>query len=129
MDIHEAGIEGRMFDFLQSLLKPRSFKLKVDGNLSDTKVQTERIPQGSVVSPTFFILKINKIVAQLPNDNRFQVSPYMDGLQISYRYPNWKVVERKPQDSINIVEQFAQKNDFKFFTIKTILPNCQYRLQ
>ena len=95
MDIHEAGIEGRMFKFIENFLKPRSFKVKVNEILSDTKVQTEGIPQGSVVSPTFFILKINKIVAKLPNDNRFQISLYMDDLQISYRHPDWKVVQIK----------------------------------
>ena len=54
MDIHEAGIEGRLFKFIQNFLKPRSFKVKVNEILYDTKVQTEGIPQGSVVSPTFF---------------------------------------------------------------------------
>ena len=83
MDIHEAGLEGRMFKLIQNFLKPRSFKVKVNKFLSDTKVQTQRIPQGSVVSPTFFILKINKNVAEMPNDNRFQISLYMDDL----RYP------------------------------------------
>ena len=43
-------------------------------NLSDTKVQTEGTPQGSVVSPIFFILKMNKIIAKLPNDNIYQMS-------------------------------------------------------
>ena len=71
-DIHESGIEGRMFNFIQNVLKPRSFKVEVNEVLSDTKVQTEGKFQGSVVSPTFFILKINKIVAKLPNDNIFQ---------------------------------------------------------
>ena len=88
MDIHEAGIEGRTFKFIQNFLKPRSFKVKVNEILSDTKVQTEGIPQESVVSPTSFILKINKIVAKLPNDNKFHMSLYMDDLQISYRHPD-----------------------------------------
>ena len=63
MDIHEAGIEGRMFKSIQNFLEPRSFKVKVNEILSITKVQTGGIPQGSVVSPTFSILKINKILA------------------------------------------------------------------
>ena len=62
MDINEAEIEGRMFSFVQ---------VKVNETLCDTKIQTEGIHQGSVVSPTFFLLKINKIVAELLNDNRF----------------------------------------------------------
>ena len=70
-DIHETGIEGRMFKFFKNFLKPRSFKVKFNEILYDTKVQTEGIPQGSVVSTTFFILKINKNVAELPNGNKF----------------------------------------------------------
>ena len=60
MVIHEAGIEGRMFKFTQNFLKPRSFKVKVNEILFDTKFQTEDIPQGNVVSPTFSILKKNR---------------------------------------------------------------------
>ena len=57
MDIDEAEIEGRIFKFIRNFLKPRSIKVKFNELLSDTKVQTEGIPQGSVVSPTVFILK------------------------------------------------------------------------
>ena len=96
-------------NFHTKLVKPRFFKVKVNEILSDAKVQTKGISQGSVVSPTFFILGMNKIVAQLPDDSRFQISLYMDDLQMSYRHPNWKVVESKLQDSIDIVEKFAQK--------------------
>ena len=44
MDIHEAGIEERMFKLIQNLLKPRSFKVKVNKVLSVSKVQTEGTP-------------------------------------------------------------------------------------
>ena len=121
MDIHEAGIEGRMFKFIENFLKPRSFKVKVNEILSDTKVQTEGIPQGSVVSPTFFILKINKIVAKLPDDNRLQISHFMDDLQIFHRKQKLKFDERKLQDTINSVEKFAEMNGFKFSTSKASL--------
>ena len=62
-DSNEAGIKGRMFNFIQNFLIPRSFKVKVNEILSDTEVQKEVIPRGSVVSPTFLILKTKKIVA------------------------------------------------------------------
>ena len=119
MDIHETGIEGRTFIFIQNFLKLRSFKVKVNEILSDTKVQTWGISQGSIVSPLFFMLEINKFVAELPIYIRFQIPLYMDDLQISYRHPNWKVVERKLQSSINVVEKFAWKNCFKFSVSKT----------
>ena len=83
MDINEAGIEGRMFKFIQKIFKPRFLKVKINDILSNTKVQTEGIPQGSLVSATLFILKIHKILAKLPNDNRYLISLYIDDLQIS----------------------------------------------
>ena len=57
MDLHETGIKGRIFKFIENFLRPRSFKVKVNENLSDTKVKTEGIPQGSIVSPIFFVQK------------------------------------------------------------------------
>ena len=62
-DINEARIDGRMFNFIQKAFKPRSFKVKVNEILTETKVQTEGIPQGNVVSPTLFILKLNITVS------------------------------------------------------------------
>ena len=44
------------------------------------------------------------VVAQFPNDNRLQISFHMDDLHISCRHPDWKVVKRKLQDSINTVD-------------------------
>ena len=119
MDTNEAWIGGRVFYFMQNFLKPRLFKVKDNENLADTKVQTEGIPQGSVASRTFSYKKKNKVVSHMPKDNIYQISLYMKDLQISYRYPNWRVVERKLQDSINIFEKFAQKNGSKFSTRKT----------
>ena len=91
-DIH--GEEGIMFKFIENFLKPRSFKVNVNEILSDTKVQTKGKPHGSVLSPTFSILKINKILVKLPNDNRLQISLHMDDLQLSYRYRNSKMVRK-----------------------------------
>ena len=44
MDVHETGIEGTMFKFIENFLKPRSFEVKVNEILFSTKVQTEGIP-------------------------------------------------------------------------------------
>ena len=83
MDIQEAGIEERVFNFIKkNFVEPSSFKVKVNEIPSDAKAKTEGIPQGRAVSLKIFMLKINKIVAQFPNDNRFQISLYMFDLQI-----------------------------------------------
>ena len=74
MDLNETGTEGKMFFSIQNRLKFRSFKVKVNKILSGTKIQTEGTPLGSVLSPAFRILKINKLVAQLPYDIRYIIS-------------------------------------------------------
>ena len=43
----------------------------------------------------------------------------MGDIQTCYPRPVWKIVERRLQDSIDVVEKFVQKNGFKFFTSKT----------
>ena len=108
-----------MFSFTQKILKTIFFKVKVNEILSDTKVKKEGTPQGAVISPRFFILKINKVIAQLPNYYKFQTSLYIDDLQITYRHPNCNIIERKLQDCINVVGKFAQKNGIKLSTSKT----------
>ena len=59
MDPNEAIIEGTMFVFIQNFFKFRTFKFKFNEIISDTKILKEGLLQGSVVSLTFFILKIS----------------------------------------------------------------------
>ena len=80
MDLSKPGLEVKILNFIQNFLKLKSFEVKFNENLSDTKILTEDMPQRSVVNPIYFLLKINKIVVQVPNDDRFQISLYMDGL-------------------------------------------------
>ena len=47
------------------------------------------------------------------------MSLYMDLFQITCCQSDKRTVEIKLQDSKNIVEKFAQKNDVKFSTTKT----------
>ena len=73
MNLNEAELEGRIFGFIENIIKLRPFKVKINEFISDTKTQTGGIPQRSVVRAKFSILEINKIVTQLPIDNRFQI--------------------------------------------------------
>ena len=55
MDINEAGTEGKIFTSLETFLKPKYFKMKLNDILFDTKFQTEGTPRGSVSRHIFFI--------------------------------------------------------------------------
>ena len=121
MDLNGTRIEGRRLNFIQDFHKPRSFKHKANKILFDTKIQTEGIPQGSAVSSKFFILKFNKIAAQLPNDNTFQTSLNMDDIQISYRHPDWRIADRRLQNSIEIVEKIPPEELLQVLRKKTCM--------
>ena len=61
-DLHDCGIGGRLAAFVENFLSDIFFRVKVNDTFSGVKVQENGIPQGSVVSPTLFTLKINEII-------------------------------------------------------------------
>ena len=60
--------------------------------MSEIKTQKEGIPQGIVISPTFFIIHVDKILNNILKNNRYQASLFMDDLQISYRHPDMQEI-------------------------------------
>ena len=64
-DLHEMGLRGNLPIFIQNFLKDRSFQVKVGSYLSDPFEQEEGVPQGSILSPILFEIKINSIVNTL----------------------------------------------------------------
>ncbi|GBM23621.1 putative RNA-directed DNA polymerase from transposon X-element [Araneus ventricosus] len=69
-DSHDLGLRGNLPTFIKNFLKLRKFRVKVESEFSDFFIQEEGVPQGSVLSVTLFILKINNILKQLPTSVR-----------------------------------------------------------
>ena len=61
-DLHDAGLRGRMPDFISNFLADGSFHVRVGLCFSDAYKQEMGVPQGSILSVTLFILKINAII-------------------------------------------------------------------
>jgi len=120
-NIHRIGIRGRMAAYIKNFLSERKFQVKINNTLSAIKTQKEGIPQGSVISPTFFIIHIDKILNNILKNNRYQASLFMDDLQISYRHPNIQEIEINLQQSINKFVKFSNENGFKFSITKSTL--------
>ena len=57
-----AGLRGRMPDFIAKFLNNRKFRVRVGSHLSDKFDQEMGALQGSILSVTLFVLKINSIV-------------------------------------------------------------------
>ena len=55
------GINGNMYNFCLDFLKGRTFQVRVGNSLSTKGNPTNGVPQGSVLSPTLFLLSINEI--------------------------------------------------------------------
>ena len=57
-DLHDIGLRGRLPNFISNFLSDRSFNVRIGSTLSDTFEQEQGVPQGSVLSPTLFNIKI-----------------------------------------------------------------------
>ena len=65
-DLHRVNLRGRLPEFIANFLSDRQFKVRIGSCLSDPFSQEMGVPQGSILSVTLFILKINSIVQGLP---------------------------------------------------------------
>ena len=64
--LHEAGIRGPLFWFIENFLKNRTFRTKIGDALSGEFQQEQGVPQGSVLSFTLALIAINGILSELP---------------------------------------------------------------
>ena len=116
-DLHDLGLRGRLPVFIRSFLEDRTMQVRVGSTLSDFYDQEQRVPQGSILSTTLFNIKINNIVKCL--DSKTDGSLYVDDFGICYRSKNMRTIERKLQQCINRIEDWATSNGFKFSKSKT----------
>ena len=71
-------------------MSDRSFNVRIGSTLSDTFEQEQGVPQGSILSPTLFNIKINNIV-KCVNDT--DSSLYVDDFGIFYKLKNMENIE------------------------------------
>ena len=119
-DLHELGLRGNLPEFIRNFLKNRSFQVKIGSTFSDIHMQEEGVPQGSILSPLLFEIKINSITKAL-QDN-MNCSLYVDDFLICYKSKG-KIdcIERQLQLQLQKLESWANGHGFKFSTTKT---NC-----
>lgn len=124
-DLHDFGLKGHLPNFIANFLSNRNFKVRIGSTLSDTYKQEQGVPQGSILSPTLFNIKINSIVKCL---NETDCSLYVDDFVMFYKSKNMETIEQKLQQCLNKLEDWANENGFKFSKIKTQCVHfCQLR--
>jgi len=118
-DLHSLGMRGNLPLFVKAFLNNRSFQVKVGSTLSDPLGQEEGVPQGSILSPILFEIKINSIVNELRQN--VDCSLYVDDFLVCYRSKSKiDVIERQLQLQLNKLKEWADLNGFSFSPTKTV---------
>ena len=117
-DLHNMGLRGNLPDFINNFLQNRQFQIKIGSTLSNWHLQEEGVPQGSILSPILFEIKINSIIKTLNPDTNSSL--YVDDFLIAYTSKsNMNCTERHLQQQLNSIENWANHNGYKFSTSKT----------
>ena len=118
-DLHKMGLRGNLPEFISNFLDHRSFQVKVGSELSDHFPQEEGVPQGSILSPILFEIKINSIIDNISKNT--DKSLYVDDFMMAFASKN-KIdhSERHLQLQLKKLETWADENGFKFSPTKTL---------
>ena len=89
--------------------------------MSELHEQEMGVPQGSILSPALFSIKINHIVKSVLKGT--DSSLFVDDFALYIRGRSVQRVERAMQLCVNSVQNWISKNGFKFSNSKTV---CMY---
>ena len=117
-DLWNLGFRGHLPRFIQSFLSERSFRVRVGSTLSELHEQEMGVPQGSILSPVLFSIKINNIVKAVLKGT--DCSLFVDDFALCVSGKTLNRVERAMQLCVNSVQKWVSENGFRFSTSKTV---------
>jgi len=118
-DLHSMGFRGHLPEFVRNFLSHRQFSTRVGSSFSEPHEQEEGVPQGSILSPILFEIKINSITNTLLASS--DCSLYVDDFVVCYKSKaKMETVERQLQIQLKRLEEWADLNGFKFSPGKTV---------
>ena len=124
-DLFDMDFRGRLPIFIEGFLANRMFKVKVGSTLSDNFEQEMGVPQGSILSPALFSIKINNIVKSVLKG--VNASLFVDDFALCIRGKRVSQIQRTLQLCVNKVQKWVSDNGFKFSTTKTVCVHFKKR--
>ena len=115
--LFNAGIRGRMLNWIRAFLQNRTIQVRVGGAYSETVGIDNGTPQGSVISPVLFNLMINDMFEEVGAG--FGLSLFADDGAIWKRGRNIKFSTGKIQGALDKVVAWAEKWGFKISVEKS----------
>ena len=82
LEIKKMGITGQMYNYIRCFLEDRTFQVRVEDQLSDSHIQENGTPQGSVISPTLFNILMNALPDIKINNPHVEIGTYADDIAI-----------------------------------------------
>ena len=116
-DLFDLEFRGRLPTFIQNFLSDRHFQVKSGADFSNSYLQENGVPQGSILSPMLFNLKINNIMKSLSNNAN--TSMFVDDFAVYIEGKHLKHLECTMQLCINKIQKWVAENGFKFSISKT----------
>ena len=100
--VHAYGIRGKLAIFIGNFLRSMHFQVRVNNSSSAFFEQEQGVPQGSVLSRSFFALAINGICPNLPRN--VKASLFVDDLLIFTMGTHVPAVESRLQHAIDRID-------------------------
>ena len=117
-DLESMGFRGHLPIFIERFLCNRSFTVRVGSTHSALFEQEMGVPQGSILSPALFSIKMNNIVDSVKPGT--EASLFVDDFALCARGASLRYVERQLQLCVNNVQSWVSENGFKFSSSKTV---------
>ena len=113
----------RMTKLVHSFLQDRKIQVRANGHTSSVRVTTAGTPQGSVLSPTLFILYLADLPEIVAGIDGVKILQYADDIcmytKSGYTRTEKNITKKKLQTSIGKLEQYAHKWRIKLNSLKT----------
>lgn len=105
--LEEAGVRGNSLKLLTNYLSNRIQKVKIAESLSEPRVISMGIPQGTVLGPVLFLVYINQIGNMLADAC---IVSYADDTAILFTGANWSDVYKKAEIGLSKVQTWLNSS-------------------
>ena len=108
--LHKLGLRGHLANFIINFLTDRTFQVRCGTTLSPVTPQDQGLPQGSVLSPTLFLIMINDICDTAKEHDNYSL--FADDVAIWSTQRDHNKAEKHVQQGLNQIESWCRKWGF-----------------